>query len=240
MTNEQARNILGIIMQGIDPVTGEILPEDHFCNQPDVMRALHLAIVALTDRQELDQTESPKKLSAGRPWTDDDLMVLKKLYMAGTSMEEICRALERRERGVNRQLVYLGLIEEDAQPAREVTPGLERAGQRWNLEEDQTLERMFMNRAPIKEIAEELHRTEYSIFCRMEKRGLYGDAEGYPIKEDLPPWKNEDNQTLREMASEGKSIQEIAQYFGRSEKSMSARMFYMGLGGDAPVSFGGR
>lgn len=236
MTNEQASKILGVILQGIDPVTGEILSEDHFCNQPDVMRALHLAIVALSGGVNQTKAEAPKKLSAGRPWTDDDLIALKKLYLAGTSMEEICRTLVRRERGVNRQLVYLGLIEEDEQPERVVTPGLERAGQRWNWEEDQTLERMFKDRVPIKEIAEELHRTEYSIFCRMEKRGLYGDAEGYPINEDMPPWKNEDSQALREMASEGKSIQEIAEYFGRSEKSMSARMFYMGLGGDASVS----
>lgn len=240
MTNEQAKKILGVILQGIDPVTGEILPEDHFCNQPDVLRALHLAIVALTEGEGQFRAKVPKGLSAGRPWTNDDLMALKKLYLAGTSMEEICKALVRRERGVNRQLAYLGLIKEDEQPARAVTPGLERAGQKWNWEEDQTLERMFKNRAPIKEIAGELHRTEYSIFCRMEKRGLYGDVEGYPINEDMPPWKNEDNQTLREMASVGKSTREIAEYFGRSEKSMSARMFYMGLGGDAPVSFGKR
>lgn len=236
MTNEQASKILGVILQGIDPVTGEILPEDHFCNQPDVLRALHLAILALTEGQGQPHEEPSKKPNAGRPWTNEDLTALKKLYLAGTSMEEICKALARRERGINRQLIYLGLVKEEPQFMREVIPGYERAGQRWNWEEDQKLERMFKDQMPIKEMAEELHRTEYSIFCRMEKRGLYGDLEGYPVWDDLPIWKNEDNKTLRQMASEGKSIREIAEYFGRSEKSISARMFYMGLGGDAPVS----
>lgn len=236
MTRERASRILNVILQGIDPVTGEILPEDHFCNQPDVLRALHLAISALAESQQSAKPAPDPKRNAGRAWTREDNEALRRLYQSGVSMDEICQLLQRRVRGVNRQLEYLGLIDESAPIPRRADSTLSRAGQRWNQDEDQRLERMFTAREPIERIAEALCRTPYAVFCRMEKQGLFGDVEGYPIKEEVPLWRNEDTAALREMVSEGKTIQEIAERFGRSEKGISARMFYLGLTGNAPDS----
>ena len=44
MDTSKARELLSILADGIDPFTGEILPEDHVCNEPDMIRALHLAV----------------------------------------------------------------------------------------------------------------------------------------------------------------------------------------------------
>lgn len=42
MDTSKARELLSILADGIDPFTGEILPEDHVCNEPDMIRAFGL------------------------------------------------------------------------------------------------------------------------------------------------------------------------------------------------------
>lgn len=49
MTNESARIILLQMLDGIDPTTGEVLPGDHLLSDATVMRAIHTAVLALTD-----------------------------------------------------------------------------------------------------------------------------------------------------------------------------------------------
>lgn len=49
MTNESARIILLQMLDGLDPTTGEVLPPDHLLNDATVIRALHTAVLALTD-----------------------------------------------------------------------------------------------------------------------------------------------------------------------------------------------
>ncbi len=43
MDQQRAKEIIHILSDGIDPFTGEVLPPDHVCNQPDVIRALHIS-----------------------------------------------------------------------------------------------------------------------------------------------------------------------------------------------------
>lgn len=38
----RAKEIVSALADGIDPFTGEILPRDHICNHPDMIRALYL------------------------------------------------------------------------------------------------------------------------------------------------------------------------------------------------------
>ena len=35
-----AKGILKSLADGVDPLTGEVLPEDHICNQPEIIRAI--------------------------------------------------------------------------------------------------------------------------------------------------------------------------------------------------------
>ena len=37
------------MLDGIDPTTGEVLPGDHLLSDATVMRAIHTAVLALTD-----------------------------------------------------------------------------------------------------------------------------------------------------------------------------------------------
>ena len=235
MTTDRAIEILRCMANGIDPITGEILEEDHLCNSPEVIRALYTAIQAMSGAENGDESCSVRKsgkLNAGRTWTDADLDALKRMYQDGDSMDLICAKLQRRERGVLKQLERLGLTEN----AKASSPGLERAGQRWTPDEDTLLKNLHIDRWPIEKIAAEMQRSEYAIYCRMEKLQLFGAEYGYPPHEEYPPWSNKDNQQLREMFSSGTPVEELAAYFERSENSIRARLFYMGLIKESPIS----
>ena len=41
MDATRARELLSVLADGIDPLTGEVLPREHLCNQPEIIRALH-------------------------------------------------------------------------------------------------------------------------------------------------------------------------------------------------------
>ena len=49
MKRERAIEILEALLDGANPLTGEVLPRDHVCQEADVMRALHAAVLALQD-----------------------------------------------------------------------------------------------------------------------------------------------------------------------------------------------
>ena len=101
-------------------------------------------------------------------------------------MDWICAMLQRRERGVQKQLAHLGLIESKKNASKTPSPGLERAGQRWTREEDAQLKNLFSEKLPIAEIAAEMQRSDYAIYCRMEKLQLFGAEYGYPPNEEPP------------------------------------------------------
>lgn len=238
MTNARAKEILQYLADGIDPITGELLESDHLYNSPDVIRALYTAIHALSASDISEAVRhAPKegKLNAGRPWTDEDLEALELMYRKGEPMNRICEKLRRREKGVQKQLAYLGLTESPTKPQRNPSPGLERAGLPWTRAEDILLKDLYIEKWTIPEISLEMQRSEYSIFCRMEKLDLYGEEYGYPSLDGLPKWSNSDNAELREKFSKGMSVRELASFFGRTENCIQARLFYMGLIRELPL-----
>ena len=58
MNNERAIEILEMLLNGIDPVTGEILPEKGTHAEPEVIRALYKGIQALSREAKQEKTES--------------------------------------------------------------------------------------------------------------------------------------------------------------------------------------
>ena len=60
MDEGRAREILRTVANGIDPVTGEILPDESPCEKPMVIRALFLMIHAANQRS---QPPKSKKLA---------------------------------------------------------------------------------------------------------------------------------------------------------------------------------
>ena len=44
MDIQRAKELLTALADGLDPLTGEVLPSDHVCNKGDIVRALHCLV----------------------------------------------------------------------------------------------------------------------------------------------------------------------------------------------------
>ncbi len=106
MDINRAKEIIEALAEGIDPTTGEVLPDDHVCNKGEVVRAFYAVIETLDKKQKKNLPEN-----AGKPWTEKDESLLKEMYSNGASKSDICRTLKRSVTGVAARLVRLGIID---------------------------------------------------------------------------------------------------------------------------------
>ena len=67
MDLQRAKELLSGLADGVDPLTGEVLPEDHVCNKAEIIRAFHCVLKALPGKPPKPQPEN-----AGKPWNDAD------------------------------------------------------------------------------------------------------------------------------------------------------------------------
>lgn len=108
MDINKAKEIIATLAEGIDPTTGEILPDNSVINKGEVVRAFYTVL------KHLDEKKVKKNMpeNAGKPWTREDETLLTSLYSAGASKKEICSALQRTVTGIAARLVHLGIIED--------------------------------------------------------------------------------------------------------------------------------
>lgn len=101
----RARELLSALADGIDPFTGELLPQNHVCNQPEIIRAFH---------EVLNGIPSPNKKSlpqnAGKPWTDMEEEKLLDEFDAGMTASAIAKEHGRSRGAIESRLVKLGRI----------------------------------------------------------------------------------------------------------------------------------
>lgn len=103
----RAKEILATLADGVDPTTGEVLPNDSVCNKGEVVRALY----AVLNYLEKKKAEKNVHTNAGKPWTKEDEDLLVSLYHSGTSKKDICKTLQRTATGIAARLVRLGIID---------------------------------------------------------------------------------------------------------------------------------
>ena len=244
MTYAEAIHILELLMEGIHPVTGKYLSEELF-SEPDIIFSIRLAIRALRSEEKKQSPETEKEyslenyctkrnqLNAGRLWTPEDDKKLKELFQKQASIDEMCSALQRRPRGLNNRLEYLGMIplktNDDGKP---VSFNMERAGKPWYPEEDQKLREMFDQQKPLEEMAKALKRSERGVQFRLERLQLIDHAGNYPETDEQTTRK--DSEDLKKRYLSGQSIAEIAAAYHLSEKAILARLFYLGLSSRSP------
>lgn len=80
MDLQRAKELLSGLADGVDPLTGEVLPEDHVCNKAEIIRAFHCVLKSLPGKASKPQPEN-----AGKPWNDADDAVLCQMFDAGGS-----------------------------------------------------------------------------------------------------------------------------------------------------------
>ena len=103
----RAKEIISALAEGIDPTTGEVLPDNSVCNKGEIVRAFYAIL------NHLNKKTGKKSLptNAGKPWTKEDEDLLVGLYRSSTPKRDICNALQRTESGVAARLVHMGIIE---------------------------------------------------------------------------------------------------------------------------------
>jgi hypothetical protein len=122
MTPEEAKQVIEVLARGIDPATGEVLPEDSPLNSPHVIRALFLAAKALEapagkrERPSSTGTANTKPANAGKAWAEDESQRLAAAFTAGASVAELAKTHQRSTGAITSRLIRLGLMEpsEDA------------------------------------------------------------------------------------------------------------------------------
>ena len=140
MDSNEAKRILLNIYDGIDPNTGEILPEDHLCRSMKVACALHIAIRAIdgvkigvseiekaprsrrTTRRpreknlrQSDEKHGLKKTNSvlgnsGTRWTQEEIDLLVYMHGKRKRYEEMGKSLRRTAFEVEEKLRMMKLI----------------------------------------------------------------------------------------------------------------------------------
>ena len=107
----RAQEILATLADGMDPFSGEFLPPNNIYQQPDVIRALYIALKALDgDCSKKLQRKLPD--NAGTPWSKEQEAVLISYHTQGVPIKEIAIQMQRTNGSIKARMEKLGLISE--------------------------------------------------------------------------------------------------------------------------------
>lgn len=110
MDIKRAKELLSALADGVDPLTGEVLEKDHVCNQPDIIRAINVALRELEKQPKKKPSNLPE--NAGKPWTKDDDEKLCQMFDNGADIRDLSEYFKRTAGSIMSRLVKLGKIQE--------------------------------------------------------------------------------------------------------------------------------
>ncbi len=111
----EARQMVRLLAQGINPVTGEMLPDESPYNTPSVIRAL-FSVLDITDDVRTDKPPRDRPEMHGKPWTAEDRERLAAAYLTGESENSLAEVFRRTRGGIRAELIRQGLIEDTGAP----------------------------------------------------------------------------------------------------------------------------
>ena len=120
MEINEAKKIVETLANGIDPTTGEVLPQESPYNDPSVIRALFTVLGSKKTVKKSKQTDDQKQQgnidngkpkNAGLPWTKELKAEVASKYLDGSSYDELAEYFERTRGAVISELTKQGLIE---------------------------------------------------------------------------------------------------------------------------------
>ena len=105
--------IISSLSEGVDPYTGEILPDESPYQNPDTIRALFISLKALEDN--IGKEKHMKKLpdKAGSPWSKEEDIQLVKSFDDGLSINDLANKHQRTYGAIRSRLTKLGKLIED-------------------------------------------------------------------------------------------------------------------------------
>ena len=218
MNGELSKNYLLLLAAGIDPMTGDFLPEDSAVKRPEVVQALRDGVEALRRMQETpdERRRNPRQPRAKRPWTEDELRLLKQMYIAGASLRMMRKALGRSTRELEKQLRIIVQAEE-----------YERANpdQPWTDAELKRLQELYEHGVPIDGLCKALHRNLRAVLKQMNRI----ENEPHPENRNGKQWTDWEDRMLKRNFSNGMSLADMAKILCRTEYAVQLHLEKLGM-----------
>ena len=102
MEIKRAAELLRGLADGVDPMTGQPLPDESVYNRPEIIRALHCVL------REPQERADGAAVNAGRSWSAEEETQLLQEYGAGLTTETIARRHGRSVGAIETRLSELG------------------------------------------------------------------------------------------------------------------------------------
>ncbi len=115
-----AKEIVKILANGVNPATGEVLPQESPYNDPSVIRALFTVLGSIkaakkpkktVEQKQQDNIDSGRPKNAGLSWTDELRTEVASKFHSGASIDELSEYFERTKGAIVSELMKQGLIE---------------------------------------------------------------------------------------------------------------------------------
>lgn len=179
---------------GVDPISGDALPDDSPLHHPQVIRALFTAtrlMESIDDGAPTSAVDS-RPVRVGEPWNGEEDHKLIHAFEAGESFSQIAKAHQRSRGAIVSRLVRLGrlLRKSDASSRRKSSSqNSERtdekwwrkerpqAGKRWSEDEDAELKKHAATGMTIQEMAQRLGRGNHAVEVRRFKLDMLSEAQ---------------------------------------------------------------
>lgn len=101
----RAKEIIAALAEGIDPTTGEVLPDNSVCNKGEIVRAFYSILNQLDEK-----TKKNMPANAGKPWSAELEKELCEMYDKGATAKELSHHFQRTKSSIAARLVHLGKI----------------------------------------------------------------------------------------------------------------------------------
>jgi hypothetical protein len=109
----QPKEIITILQQladGVDPITGEVFPDDSPYQHPKIIRTLFTAVRLLEQLPEREQRVRDHPLKAGKPWDQAEDSALSGAFDEGVSIAALAERHQRTRGAIQSRLVKFGKI----------------------------------------------------------------------------------------------------------------------------------
>jgi hypothetical protein len=108
MELSEALKIIQLLSDGVDPETGEVLDDESTFNEPQVIRALAVAVKALERVHKIESRKESLPDNAGKAWDPEEDSELVGAFEKGDIISELAVKHSRTKGAVSARLVRLG------------------------------------------------------------------------------------------------------------------------------------
>jgi len=108
---QKARSVLKSLIEGVDPETGDELPEEDTANRTEVIRSLTTALTAIDQVEARMARRALLPESVGKNWTEEEEQQLRTEFAESQPIPSIAEKHGRTVRAIEARLERLGLLD---------------------------------------------------------------------------------------------------------------------------------